>query len=78
MTRAADNPPKCDTPTVDGCPRYTLATVDPAATVYVYGDHGRYLGPAPAEQVCGGWHVGITLDVQVRAMLHRRDPHPPG
>lgn len=52
--------PPTDTP--DDCPIHDLAAADPAATVQLYDDHGRHLGPSSAERACEGHHLGAALD----------------
>ena len=55
--------------TPDGCPWHDLAQRDPGATVQLYGEDGRYVGPVSAERACEGHHVGVWLDGVIAHLL---------
>lgn len=59
----------------DGCPWHEVAQREPARTIEVYDDRtGRYLGPATAEMLCDGWHLGIWLDGVITRALDGWEP----
>lgn len=60
----------------DGCPVHELACRDPGATIQLYDEQRRYLGPCSAERACAGHHAGLD-EVMRRAVQGWAEGHLP-